>query len=483
MFAYRVIQSSDKINPQERTYNMTNNLTRRGFIYGSIALSGIASGCLSAGFPRKRWYKGNLHAHTYWSDGQAFPDEAVEWYKSHGYNFLGLSDHNIFQDAPDKWVNVAEPEDNTRGVKKQNAERYLKNFPAAQTRIGENGTRQIRLKTFDELSKAFNEPGEFIMIPDVEATRSSEFDDGRLNQLHMNYVNLPQLLPSYRAKDFSARQKNKDISAFLGETAAEVAELAEKLDKPHLFILNHPIWTWYDIGPEALIDNPSVRFFELCNNGSPFAPGEGLPADGFDTDRLWDVVNAFRARRGQGLLYGVGTDDTHYYNGEHGKMLMPGNAWSLVRANSLTCDEIVNAMLDGDFVTCEMLEPEDVNFDHISGRLDVSVAAKPAVSRTIKFIVAKKDFSEQPVKTVTVVPAEKKDSRRFERTINIYDDKIGMTAKLVKGEVGKALSASYTLQNDDLYVRARIEESGQPLCTAYLHPQGKHVCWTQPYQR
>ena len=26
--------------------------------------------------PRPRWFKGNLHCHSYWSDGLAFPDQA-----------------------------------------------------------------------------------------------------------------------------------------------------------------------------------------------------------------------------------------------------------------------------------------------------------------------------------------------------------------------------------------------------------------------
>jgi hypothetical protein len=299
----------------------------------------------------------------------------------------------------------------------------------------------------------------------------------------MNYVNLPRLLPSYSAKGFVRVPKNKPVSGFLRENVAEVSALAREMDRPHLFILNHPIWTWYDVGPEALIDNPEVRFFELCNNGSPYAPAAGLPADGFDTDRLWDVVNAFRARRGQPLLYGIGTDDTHHYNGEHGKMLMPGNAWSLVRSEALTAESLIAAFLAGDFVTCEMLEPQDVRFDRAHGTLTVSVAARTAVARTITFIVTKRDFSEKPVRTLTVRAAEHPDSTRFERTVNIYDDKIGCVAKTVKGKPGEALTAAYTLQDDDLYVRARIEEAGQPLCTAHLHPQGKHVAWTQPYRR
>ena len=42
-----------------------------------------------------RWYKGNLHTHTLWSDGDAPPEVTVSWYKNHGYDFLTLSDHNI----------------------------------------------------------------------------------------------------------------------------------------------------------------------------------------------------------------------------------------------------------------------------------------------------------------------------------------------------------------------------------------------------
>ena len=40
------------------------------------------------------WYKGNLHTHTTESDGDAHPEDIVEWYKQHEYDFLVLSDHN-----------------------------------------------------------------------------------------------------------------------------------------------------------------------------------------------------------------------------------------------------------------------------------------------------------------------------------------------------------------------------------------------------
>ena len=54
-------------------------------------------------------------------------------------------------------------------------------------------------------------------------------------------------------------------------------------------------------------------------------------------------------------------------------------------------------------------------------------------------------------------------------------------AKTVTARAGEPIRAAYTLSDDDLYVRARVEEQGSPRCTAPLHPQGLHVAWTQPY--
>ncbi len=44
------------------------------------------------------WYKGNTHAHTTESDGDSPPEYVARWYKEHGYDFLVLSDHNVFTD-------------------------------------------------------------------------------------------------------------------------------------------------------------------------------------------------------------------------------------------------------------------------------------------------------------------------------------------------------------------------------------------------
>ncbi len=57
------------------------------------ALRPIADDQRDARIPR--WYKGNTHTHTLNSDGDSHPDDVVKWYRSHGYQFVALTDHNV----------------------------------------------------------------------------------------------------------------------------------------------------------------------------------------------------------------------------------------------------------------------------------------------------------------------------------------------------------------------------------------------------
>lgn len=48
---------------------------------------------------KDNWYKGNTHAHTtLCGHADSSPDAVAKWYHDHGYNFLILSEHNIFID-------------------------------------------------------------------------------------------------------------------------------------------------------------------------------------------------------------------------------------------------------------------------------------------------------------------------------------------------------------------------------------------------
>lgn len=43
-----------------------------------------------------QFYKGNIHCHTTCSDGKLSPDAIVKAYQDKGYDFLAITDHNVF---------------------------------------------------------------------------------------------------------------------------------------------------------------------------------------------------------------------------------------------------------------------------------------------------------------------------------------------------------------------------------------------------
>lgn len=63
----------------------------------ALCLSATGAGSWLRG-QHLHWYKGNTHAHTNRSDGDASPRRAVRWYRDHKYNFLVISDHDTRTD-------------------------------------------------------------------------------------------------------------------------------------------------------------------------------------------------------------------------------------------------------------------------------------------------------------------------------------------------------------------------------------------------
>jgi hypothetical protein len=64
----------------------------------ALSLSFAAASTAHAQAPLK-WYKGNTHTHTINSDGDSSPDDVVKWYRTHGYQFLVLTDHNVLTEV------------------------------------------------------------------------------------------------------------------------------------------------------------------------------------------------------------------------------------------------------------------------------------------------------------------------------------------------------------------------------------------------
>ncbi|NDH95036.1 MAG: hypothetical protein EBZ13_11020, partial [Planctomycetia bacterium] len=118
-----------------------------------------------------RWWKGNLHTHTLWSDGDDFPEMVAEWYRTRGYHFLALSDHNVLA-VGNRWM--AEQTVRKRGGDEV-VDKYLARFgPAWVERRGEGEKAAIRLKPLAEFRCLVEERAQFLMIPAEEISDRAE---------------------------------------------------------------------------------------------------------------------------------------------------------------------------------------------------------------------------------------------------------------------------------------------------------------------
>lgn len=465
---------------------MANEMTRKTFI-GSLAAAGAAPGFASLPATRgeggKRWYRGMLHMHSLWSDGRALPEQAVKAYKDAGFDFYAITDHNRIGTGTDSWIAVGELNYSVwppSVIDTPVFEAFRRDFPDAAWRE-RDGKTEVRMTPMPEIRARFNEPGKFLFLTGCEVTLAGP----ATRHLHINYVGLDSVIPFVNGKSLIHGIGGADVvSSTIRQVRNEVEALATAQgNAPHLFWVNHPHWTYYDVLPQHLIDNPEVRFFEICNTGSNAAPEDPLPRDGYDNDRFWDAVLATRCARGDQLLYGIGVDDAHFYPGT-GTRYSPivfADGYVMVRAAELTPAALFEAMNRGDFYASCGVEFDDIEFDGTKGTLSVSVPAKADVAYTVKFITTKKGTPTEPVRTVEL-PAR---NGHEARSVPVYSEAVGAVAKSVAFAKGEAVRASYTMADDDLYVRARVESdepSVYPNAINKMHPPVK-VGWTQPYRR
>jgi hypothetical protein len=333
--------------------------SRQIFLLTLVALLSLT---LAARVPAaKKWWKGNTHTHTLWSDGDAPPEWVADWYKSNGYHFLVLSDHNVLSEG-EKWVRIGE------GKKEAHPEKLKKVADRFALEVRDrNGVREMRLKTLVELRKTFEEPGRFLFIQGEEIT-----DEWKKVPIHHNSVNHVHVIPP---------PGGASIREVMARAIAAVKAEAEKTRKPALVHLNHPNWKWA-ITPDDVAHVLEERYFEVFD-GARDSANEGDAAHP-STEAMWDYVLTQRlSKLGGEVLYGLATDDAHEYFKDQA-VSNPGRGWIQVRAETLDPDEITRAILAGDFYASSGVVLEDVVADRES--LSIRVAAQEGVTYQTRFI-------------------------------------------------------------------------------------------------
>ena len=379
-----------------------------------------------AGGDESRWYRGNTHTHTLWSDGDAPPEHAVKWYVDNDYDFLVLSDHNVMQQG-ERWFEIT-PNGRLTPAKTAALET---DFGAewVETRTTEDAT-EMRLRTLAELKSRFEKNDDFLLIPGEEVT-----DRYRLAEVHINAVNLEHSIePQHGDSVEETIQNNLDAIRAHGV----------ENDRSVLAHLNHPNFRG-SLGVENLANMKGERFFEVYN-GHRSVDNEGAKAK-HSTEVLWDLALTRRLRDGAGdgeILFGLATDDAHDHY-EVDAVSVPGRGWIMVRSKSLEADAIVDAMKRGDFYASSGVTLEDIVV--ADDTMTITIKADPDVTYTTEFIGIMR--SDDPETTQPRVLAS--------TTAN---------------------PAVHRLSGDELYVRARVV-SDRPHPKPYAKGDFEQA-WVQP---
>ncbi len=393
-----------------------------------------------------RWWKGNLHTHSLWSDGNDYPEMIAAWYKEQGYHFLGLSDHNILADH-ERWVSIAGNKGGEQAFAK-----YLARFgqPWVETRDAEAG-KEVRLKMLSEFRVPLEEKGRFLLIPMEEITGRS---------VHVNATNIQETILPYTGG--AKADTSEAVVKSMQYAVSAVLEQRARLGVPMFPHLNHPNFKWA-VTAEELLEIKGEQFFEVYN-GHPTVFNGG-DAQHSSTDRLWDIVLTFRlSRLKEGPLFGMATDDAHQYFNEPKKMSRPGRGWVMVRAASLETKALIEAMEAGDFYATSGVILKDLRRGQ--NELSLEIAAEPGVTYTTEFIGTRRGYppESQPVLDPAGKPL---------RVTRQYSPEIGAVLATTPGD-----RASYTLQGDEIYVRARVTSSKPK--TDPAEPGEVERAWTQP---
>jgi len=364
-----------------------------------------------------RWWKGNLHAHSLWSDGDHYPEMVVEWYEKHGYNFLALTDHNRLSQGL-RWVDTQR-----RGTGAAALGEYVRRF-------GEGWVEQkpvddrihVRLKPLSEFRSLFEQPGRFLLIQSEEITDK---------KAHLNAINLLEAIPP-QGGDTTVEVLNNNIGAVL-------AQRREK-GQPMIVQINHPNFRWH-LTAEDIARTEEVRFVELYN-GIAKTNFKGDP-NHCGVERTWDIVLTKRlAELNLPVVYATATDDAHHYHEFGPNKANPGRGWVVVRARRLTAESIIKAMESGDFYASTGVVLKDVTFD--GKKLKVMVAPEKGCSYTTRFIGTV--YGYEPTSRPVLDP-----NGAEIRATRIYTERLGEILAEVKGT-----SASYTIRGNEIYVRAKV---------------------------
>ena len=398
---------------------------------------------LTAAEVEAKWWKGNLHTHSQWSDGDDYPEQIAKWYKTNGYHFLTLTDHNTLQKG-ERWIDVMKSKGGPPAFIKYSTD-WGEDWVQTRTRAGR---QEVRLRTLDEFRKKLETPGKFLLMQGEEVT-----DRWKIAPIHMNAINLRKLIkPQGGNSVYEVMQRNMNA----------LAAQRKATGQPMFLHLNHPNFGW-GVTAEDLMKVKGEQFFEVYN-GHPSVRNLGDKTHA-STERMWDIINTRRlGELNMKILYGLATDDSHNYHGMASNRSNSGRGWVMVRALNLEPKALINSLESGDFYSSTGVTLKELK--QTKEEIAINIAAEKGVSYTIKFIGTLKGYD--PKSEPYILPSGAKL-----RVTHRYSKDIGQVLAIVRG-----IKASYQLKGNELFVRAKIISSKAQKNA--ITPNAPEMAWTQP---
>ena len=280
------------------------------------------------------WYRCNTHTHTSakpGSDANETPDFAANWYRSHGYQCLVITDHEFLTDvAP--------------------------------------------------LNSKYGGDGKFLVLPGQEITQAvaDPAHPNGLRYVHVNGLNINKAImpvghPAPAASNTSPLQAyERNIAAILA--AGGIPQI------------NHPNLQWsVRLGDLLPIETPFLfevwNAFPTSNNlGGVDEAGNNSPS----AEALWDSLLS----KGR-VVWAVAADDTHeYHKLDNRETPTPGKAWIVIHAPSLTASSVTGALREGRFYASTGISLESYSEDgaEISMRIAQTPDWNPALKPSARFV-------------------------------------------------------------------------------------------------
>ncbi len=239
-----------------------------------------------------RWFKGNTHTHSLNSDGDSPAMDVARWYRTHGYQFTFMTDHEFITDvAP--------------------------------------------------LNALFSGPARFLAISAQEVTqrtRDATHPDG-VRQAHVNALGISTIIRPLGERNIA----DQSIASTYARNIAEIRKQGGVAQ------VNHPNFRW-SVKLSEMIGLPDSTLLEVWNGhstvnnlGGTDSTGSAFPSH----EAVWDSL----LTRGK-TIWGVADDDSHSFKPEDAdkpELTRPGRGWVMVRADTLAQAAIVGALRRGDF--------------------------------------------------------------------------------------------------------------------------------------